>query len=236
MPFDVNSIWTPMGMGLLALVTAIFAFQFVKVGLSDNTRKGLKAVFALSLVGFVVTSGWLGAVGTSNPGTGTGNATFSVVASANGTQAWVKFDQVNHVVTVQFVYNSTSLALTNYTANVDFSITRSDLSAADAVATATLNSVASVGNQSGTGTTYPIVAKNTDGTSKVNWTRAATGAVSNSQATILVPGGGSAVLTLNITANSDAASNMKLYDVASAYFSVAGQPWRVDFLESVRNT
>jgi hypothetical protein len=237
MAFDIGMLVTPTALAIFGVVALLTGFGWIRITRNQDTERKLKGLGIGLLVLAVVFSGAVSFGALTNPtSTGAGPATFSVVAATNTTQPWLRFDQVNHIITVQAVYNSTSKALTNYTANVDFSITRADLSAVDTVATAATNSVASIGNQSGSGTTYPVVAKNSDGTYKVNWTRAATGAISNGAATILVPGGGSAVLTLNITMNSDAAENMKVYDTASAYFSVAGQQWTVTFLESVRNT
>jgi hypothetical protein len=228
---------TAVGAGLLALIGIGYGWEFLGKVKNEQLQSAARVVGVIFAAVFLVAAGLFG--GTISGGTGTVNPAgapeYTVLASANGTQAHVTIDNVAHEIVVQLDFNTTSGALTKHQANIDFSIARKDTGPQDGVAEADVIAVGSVGNISGTGTTYTAIAKNSDGTYKTNWTRAASGAVTNKYATILIEGGGAAVLTFNVTANSDAGANMNAFNSVSANLLIGKIGWKVTFLMANRH-
>lgn len=167
-----------------------------------------------------------------------GSAEYDVTASEEFAQSQVVVDNEANVIQIQMQYDISDANFIGGTGGgeVNFTIARADSGTGDAVTEVDVVSVELVPHASGDGQTEPIVAKYTDGTYKADWEKGPNESpvVINDFTTVLVEGGSTGFVRINITLNAEAASEMTVYDQAKISLRVAGEPWTVECLLTVK--
>lgn len=198
-----------------------------KFGASPGMRKAGAFIAFAAVVGAVFVSGGFGTLGAT---TATANvAHYSVTASEDTDQSQVVIDDSTNTVQVNLQYDISDanyIGGTGY-AEVNFTIGRTDTSTADSTTTTDILTIAQVADDDGSGKTYPIVSKNADGTYKWNCEKGPNAAptTTNKYATVLVEGGGTAFVRLNVTFNPTAGGEKVVYSSEKSTFTVAGETW-----------
>ena len=186
-------------------------------------------VAVLGLLGTVYFGGGLSGLSTTSATAVT--AEFTVTASEETEQSQVTIDDASNTVQVNLQYDISDANYIGGTgfAEVNFTIGRADTSTADTTTTTDILTIAQVADDDGSGKTYPIVSKNADGTYKWNCEKGANASPSttNKYATLLVEGGSTNFIRLNITFNPTAGGEMIVYDSESSTFTVAGETWQL---------
>lgn len=167
-----------------------------------------------------------------------GAAEYDVTSSEDFAQSQVVIDNEANVVQIQMQYDISDANFIGGTGGgeVNFTIARADSGTGDAVTEVDVVSVELVPHASGDGQTEPIAAKYTDGTFKTDWEKGpnASPVVINDFTTVLVEGGSTGFVRINITLNAEAAGEMTVYDQAKISLRVAGEPWIVECLLTVK--
>lgn len=235
MPTDIIGwVTSATGLAIIAIAAVLIGWGFIDLTKNQRTRKAFKGLAVLAVLGFLVVNGAFGSglVGTTATAT---SATYAITASEDTDQAWVVINDDTNTVQIQIDVddvNETFDAQTG-TAEINFTIGRTDSSSADAVATADLGVVGLILDSSGNGKTYPVLAQNSDGTYAFDWEKGpnANAVVINKYTTQLVEGGGTAFLRLNVTFNGEAGAQMDIYDVGKVTFVIATETWTLEILK-----
>jgi hypothetical protein len=211
---------------IAALAAGIYLFG-KSFGASPGMRKAGAFIAFAAVVGAVFVSGGLGTFGST---AATANqAKYSVTASEDTDQSQVVIDDSTNTVQVNLQYDISDADYIGGTgfAEVNFTIGRTDTSTADATTTTDILTIAQVADDDGSGKTYPVVSKNADGTYKWNCEKGPNAAptTTNKYATILVEGGATNFIRLNVTFNPTAAGEMTVYNSQKSTFTVAGETW-----------
>lgn len=223
-----------LGAGL-GVVYAILPKQGGIAGLRTVVAAGavLSAVIGVGL--------WagLGTLPTTTTTAG-GAAGYTVTLSAGEVQnvSNLVIDNLNHKVQVQ-VQCTSSCASFSYgsgTVELNFTISRSDTGTQDVSTPLVVNTIAQVAKSDGSGTYYPIVGLNADGTYKSDWEKGpnASPAVNNKQTTVLLAGGGSNYARLNVTWGITAVAQQNVYQTADVTCSIAGQSWTITEILTIK--
>lgn len=185
-------------------------------------------VAVLGLLGTVYFGGGLSGLTTTTSATAV-KAQFTVTASEETEQSQVTISDATNTVQVNLQYDISDANYIGGTgfAEVNFTIGRADTSTADVTTTTDILTVAQVADDDGSGKTYSIVSKNADGTYKWNCEKGpnASPSTTNKYATLLVEGGSTNFIRLNITFNPTAGGEMIVYQSDGSTFTVAGETW-----------
>lgn len=224
------------GLIVITIIAAGIALWGKKFGASPGVQKFSALIAFVAIVGAVFAAGGFGTLGATSATAQT--AKFSVTPSEDTDQSQVVLDDSTNTVQVNAQYDISDgnfIGGTGY-AEVNFTIGRTDTSTADATATTDFTSIGLVSKSDGSGTTYPIVSKNADGTYKWNVEKGpnAAPATTNKYGTVLVEGGSTNFLRLNITLNPTAAAEMTVYNSVKCTFTVAGETWTLLFVLVVK--
>lgn len=205
--------------------------------------RGLRTILAIAsigsiLIGVVEVAG-VGTLAPTAPGT-VGGPIYTVTATVGDSQnsSNVVFDQNAHTAQVQVSYDISDAAAiyASGTTELNFTIGRSDTGTQDVTTAASLVTVGLVPKSDGSGTTYPIVALNADGTYQCTAEKGPNAAPisTNKATTILLAGGGSNYVRFNITWNANAVGNQVVFDTAPITLQIADQTWTVTELLVVK--
>lgn len=236
---DASFLWAT-GPGLILLGVLLGGLYYVLP--KHGVPQGIKTLVAASavvvaLLGVGVSAG-LGTL-SSNPQT-VGNVTYTVTMSAGEVQntSNIVIDNLNHKVQVQVQCTSScsSFSYGSGTVELNFTVARGDTGTQDVSTAVVVSSVASVAKSDGSGTYYPIVGTNADGTYKSDWEKGpnASPSVTNKQTTILLAGGGSNFARLNVTWGITAVGNQNAFQTADVHCQVAGQDWTITEILTIK--
>lgn len=233
---DLGFFLTATGLIVLTILFGIFGFGLVDVGQSKNARKWLKVLTVLSLVGAIFMSGALGTLAPSAPATARTATYDTVVGDGDVSQPYMVPDNDHNKVGWNVAWDTSDGAFLTGTSSgeVNFTISRTDSSSADAVTNADLGTVDTVSDLTGNGKVYSILARNADGSYKATWEKGPNGspATSRESTTVLLEGGSTNFVRLNATLNADALANMATYDSATFTVIVAGEVFSFDVLKA----
>ena len=231
--------------GFLTSLTGLIAIAIIagglylwgkNFGLQPGARKAFALVAFVAIVGAVLSAGGFSSLSATSATAQT--AKFSVTPSEDTDQSQVVLDDSTNTVQVNAQYDISDAGFITGTgfAEVNFTIGRTDTSTADATATTDVSSIGQVLDDDGSGKTYSIVSKNADGTFKWNVEKGpnASPATTNKYGTVLVEGGSTNFLRLNITFNPSAAGEMTVYNSVRSTFTVAGETWTLLFVLVVK--
>lgn len=224
----VATLSTGPGLILAGAILAVVGMLLPSSAKGPKTLSYIGAAVAGMLgVGLIFGLGTLGAA----PGTNNVGATYTVTAAAGEVQntSNLVIDNLNHKIQVQVQCTSScsSFSFGSGTVELNFTVARSDTGTQDASTLCRVNTIAQVAKSDGSGTYYPIVGQNADGTYKSDFERGpnAAPAVNNKQATLLLTGGGTNFARLNVTWSITAVGNQNAYNAADVGIEIAGQPW-----------
>ncbi len=226
--------FTFLGLGLLALLTiGVLIFGGIALvgrsffGISPKGQKTAAMLTFVLIIGAVFVGGGFGTLGA--PAVTATQAQFTVTPSLEVAQSQVVLDDSTNTVQVNLQYDISDGNFIGGTgfAEVNFTVGRADTSTADITTTTDILTIAQVPKSDGSGTTYPVVSKNADGTFKWNVEKGPNAAptVTIKSGTLLIPGGGTNFLRLNITFNPTAAAEQTVYQSTKSTFTVAGETW-----------
>jgi len=219
---------------IIGIVAILIGKRYLPFGsFSKKQRDGITIIGATFVIAALLAMGIFGSGATNTPTTVESPATFDLTITSPDPE--ISIDAATHDVTWAINFNDTSGSFNCGTGVAELNITflRTDANPADAIATAKVGTIPQI--TSTTGNTYDFVTKTTSGQYNAVFTNP-NGAQSYMSGTVLVEGGSSNYLTLNITLNSNAVAQMQTYGTAHLTVTAGGHNVDITLLKATVTT